>query len=164
MLYEVITHGTLLFNSDLALLNNALKTNPTTFIDRAVKSVRSEVTNISQHLTTPITTEAFCQHIYQYVCSNNSDLSSYILSKEDQTNINQLVTDKYDTWVWNYGYSPSYELKKRLLTSEKIRFISHLNVEKGIITKTDITSSNNNYKTSNSLLSQMLIGQSYNFV
>ncbi len=56
---RVLHHGTLLFNSNLALLNEAIKANPDRYIDKAVNSVRSVVTNIVDYLNPAITVESF---------------------------------------------------------------------------------------------------------
>ena len=47
---RVLHHGTLLFSAVMTDLSAALKVNPLKFQDKAVKSVRSRVTNISEHL------------------------------------------------------------------------------------------------------------------
>ncbi|MCK5693684.1 MAG: lipoate--protein ligase family protein, partial [Bacteroidales bacterium] len=46
---RVLHHGTLLFSSEMGKLSAALKSDKERFTDRAVKSVRSRVTNISDH-------------------------------------------------------------------------------------------------------------------
>ena len=51
---RVMHHGTLLFNSQLGTLTQALKNDPLKFKDKAVKSVRSKVTNIQDHLKAKI--------------------------------------------------------------------------------------------------------------
>ncbi|PKP15313.1 MAG: lipoate--protein ligase, partial [Bacteroidetes bacterium HGW-Bacteroidetes-22] len=47
---RTLHHGTLLFSAVITDLSAALKVNPLKFNDKAVKSVRSRVTNISEHL------------------------------------------------------------------------------------------------------------------
>ena len=56
---KILHHGTLLFSSKLPDLSQALKVNPLKYKDKAVKSVRSRVTNISEHLKESITLEEF---------------------------------------------------------------------------------------------------------
>jgi len=46
---RILHHGTLLFSSVLTDLSEALKVDPLKFRDKAVKSIRSRVTNISKH-------------------------------------------------------------------------------------------------------------------
>ena len=47
---RTLEHGTLLFSAVMEDLSGALKVNPLKFEDKAVKSTRSRVTNISEHL------------------------------------------------------------------------------------------------------------------
>ncbi len=56
---KVLQHGTLLFSSKLPDLSDALKATPLKFQDKAIKSIRSRVTNISEHLSQPISLQDF---------------------------------------------------------------------------------------------------------
>jgi lipoate-protein ligase A len=47
---KVMHHGTLLFSSQIGDLSNALKVKPIKFEGKGIKSVKSRVTNISEHL------------------------------------------------------------------------------------------------------------------
>ena len=60
---RVLEHGTLLFSSQMSDLANALKVDPDKFIDKAVKSVRCPVTNISDHLPHPISVLEFKNYL-----------------------------------------------------------------------------------------------------
>ena len=65
---RVLEHGTLLFSSQISDLANALKADPDKFIDKAVKSVRSRVTNISDHLPHPMTVLEFKDYLMDSDC------------------------------------------------------------------------------------------------
>ena len=52
---RILHHGTLLFNSNLYMLKNSLNVEPGVYKDKAVKSKRSSVTNILEHLDIKIT-------------------------------------------------------------------------------------------------------------
>jgi len=155
---RVMHHGTLLFDSKLDILNHALKTNPRAFKDKAVKSVRSEVTNISSYLKGQMNFKAFSAHVYTYLLNHYSSAVSYQLNSVDLHKIQLLIKEKYSTWEWNYGYSPSYEVKKRIRTESNIRIESQFHVEKGIISKISLKSQNNYYEEYLSLLMDSLIG------
>ena len=47
---RILHHGTLLYNTELHLLRNALKLNPDKFKSKAINSIRSPVDNIINHL------------------------------------------------------------------------------------------------------------------
>jgi lipoate-protein ligase A len=129
---KVLHHGTLLFSSQLNQLNEVLKTDWDKFTDKAVRSNRSEVTNISGHLKIKLSLDAFTQLLASEVKEKHPEIVNYELSVADVESIQQLVTNKYSTWEWNFSYSPTYgfsrtmELTKGLL---KVKF----NVEKGMI-------------------------------
>ena len=56
---RALHHGTLLYSTDLSLLEGALKVREGSYQDRAVRSVRSEVCNLVDHLEEPMEIEAF---------------------------------------------------------------------------------------------------------
>ena len=56
---RVLHHGTLLFSSSLENLEEAIRTRPDQYSDKAVKSVRAEVANICESLDKKITIEEF---------------------------------------------------------------------------------------------------------
>lgn len=114
---KILQHGTLLFSSKLPDLSQALKINPLKYKDKAVKSVRSRVTNISEHLSTPISLEAFEDHIINHVRSLYEDSIIYDLTETDINAINKLVDEKYKTWNWNFGSSPKYNFQKGIKTT-----------------------------------------------
>ena len=129
---RVLHHGTLLFSSMMSDLSNALKVSPLKYKDKAVKSVRSRVTNISEHLKQKLDVLQFRDLIMDHIMEIYPDCELYEYSPEDLRQINTLVKEKYSLWEWNYGYSPSYDLEKMIRTGGGfIEF--HLNVEHGII-------------------------------
>jgi lipoate-protein ligase A len=113
---KILQHGTLLFSSKLPDLSAALKVNPLKFQDKAVKSVRSRVTNISEHLPQAISLEEFEERILSHVRNMYADSISYELTKEDIAAIEKLVEEKYGTWDWNFGISPQYNFQKGIKT------------------------------------------------
>ncbi|HRY99236.1 MAG TPA: lipoate--protein ligase [Bacteroidales bacterium] len=129
---RVLHHGTLLFASEIADLTAALKVNPAKFHDKAVKSVRSRVTNISEHLREPMDISAFTQRIMAHVTSGRADSQAYTFSPDDEEAIRQLVRSRYSTWEWNFGYSPRYDFIRSFSTSGGHVEV-HFDVKDGII-------------------------------
>ncbi|MDP2174822.1 MAG: lipoate--protein ligase [Bacteroidota bacterium] len=134
---RTLHHGTLLFASKIADLSAALKVNPLKFEDKAVKSVRSRVTNISSHLKYEISVDEFYKMVISYMANKYEDVKFYEYSTLDMFEINKLADEKYKTWEWNFGYSPKYTFKK---TSKTLGgFVEvFLYVEKGIIEEVKI--------------------------
>jgi lipoate---protein ligase len=132
---KVLSHGTLLFSSHMPDLSAALSADPLKFQDKAVKSVRSRVTNISDHLKEPIDVLQFADRIQDHIVTKYPDARFYDLTDEDYRTINELVKSKYETWDWNFGYSPNYNFKKVLRTEKSGTIEFDLDVHDGIIRK-----------------------------
>jgi len=134
---KMIQHGTILINSEMSVLADALKVNPLKFIDKAVKSNRARVTNLIDYLPQETTTESFKQLFIDEIKQTNEEFEVYNFDQDDLRAINQLVIDKYQTWDWNFGSSPDYNFKKaNKVTAGFIEV--HLDVHKGHITAAKI--------------------------
>ena len=130
---RVLHHGTLLFSSKMTDLSQALNADPLKFKDKAVKSVRSRVTNISEHLKEDMDVMKFADLIHEHIISMYPDARAYDLGDEDHQKINEMVRAKYNTWEWNFGYSPNYNFKKILRTERSGTIEFDLDVKNGII-------------------------------
>lgn len=96
-------HGTLLFRASMEKLSGALKPRPEKFTGKAVHSVRSRVTNISEHLASVLTTEEFMARLAG-ILSDGS-----ITFEPDETmmrGVEELYEQKYSRKEWNFGHSP----------------------------------------------------------
>ena len=129
---RVLHHGTLLFSSEMNNLSQALKIKPGKFEDRAVKSVRSEVTNIRDHLTEILEVDTFQQLLFQSIMQSMKGALPYQYSKNDLDEIRKLKESKFSSWDWNFGYSPPYHFSKTLRFGNG-EMVLHMNVERGII-------------------------------
>ncbi len=130
---RVLHHGTLLFSSHMPNLAQALNADPLKFQDKAVKSVRSRVTNISEHLETPMDVMQFASMIESHILSTYPDARLMELSSTDHDKIHKLVRDKYNTWEWNFGYSPNYNFRKIVRTEKSGTIEFDLDVHNGTI-------------------------------
>lgn len=135
---RVLHHGTLLFSSEMNALSESLKAEAGVFTDRAVRSVRSEVTNIRNHLQEDMDISEFQKRIYNHILTTMKGSHRHDYSQKDLQDINDLRNSKFSTWEWNYGYSPNYEYRKSIQFAGGVVAV-HMNVEKGIIREVDIT-------------------------
>lgn len=131
---RVLHHGTILFDTKLEKLEKSIAPGEYTIHDKAVKSIRATVTNLSPLLPSSITLDIFKNNLAAFFRQYYNIENEVNLSKDDISEINSLVTGKYSEWDWNYGYSPTFEFKKTVDNSE-----ATLVVEKGIITGINIT-------------------------
>ncbi|MDR4989370.1 MAG: lipoate--protein ligase [Bacteroidales bacterium] len=129
---RVLRHGTLLFSSVMNDLHLALKVNPLKYQDKAVKSVRSRVTNISEHLPGAMDVEGFRKAIMDHVMDKFEGSEPYVFTPDDIRNIEELVRVKYGTWEWNFGHSPKYNLQKAFKSDGGFVEV-HLQVNRGSI-------------------------------
>lgn len=129
---RVLHHGTLLFQSDLNRLNEAIRVDLSKYHDNAVKSNRSAVANIVDFLSLPMDVSYFEEILVGFILSYFQGAEEYNLTQEDIKTIEALVETKYSTWDWNFGYSPVYEVVKILETSAGDLTVK-LNVVKGVV-------------------------------
>ncbi len=135
---KVIHHGTLLFDSSEDALLKALEADTIKYSDKAVKSVKSPVTNILQHITQKMNIHEFItalkKALKKYFCVD----SEYSFTDPDKAEIEKLSKNKYQTWEWNFGYSPAYSFQNKVIVNNQATEI-RLEIKKGIIEKADIS-------------------------
>ena len=131
---RVLQHGTLLFSSSMANLSNALASRPEKFTGKSVQSNRSRVTNIEEHLKTPMTIQEFIDFLHNEIAGKeNSGYNLYSYSKEDIEAIGKLYSERYSRDSWNYGNSPKYQYSKvKKFPAGLVEL--YFEVDKGIIT------------------------------
>jgi len=130
---RILHHGTLLFSSDMTDLSGALRVDPEKYRDKAVKSVRSRVTNISSHLNAPMEVTEFIRALMDFVSSGASPDDMALTDAETGT-IENMAEKRYRTWDWNFGSSPAYNFEKRTRTQGGLLDVN-LFVKKGRILK-----------------------------
>lgn len=129
---RVMHHGTLLFSSDIVNLSDALISKPIKFSDKAVKSVSSRITNISEHLKESFSVTDFKNKIFEYIGREEKDKVITTLDNEEIEEVKNLVKTKYETWQWNFGQSPKYNFyNEKKLSAGTIEL--SIDVEKGIM-------------------------------
>lgn len=134
---KMIQHGTILLNSEMEVLSHALKVNPLKFVDKATKSNRSRVTNLIHYLPPTTTTEQLKNLLTQEIIKANPDATRYEFSPEDLSEIEKLMKEKYESWEWNFGFSPKYNFTKAIKIPAGFIEV-HLDVVHGIIEKAKI--------------------------
>ncbi|MDZ7774506.1 MAG: hypothetical protein U5L09_02270 [Bacteroidales bacterium] len=96
-------------------LSSALKVNQTKFKDKAVKSVRSRVTNIQEHLPQnhkDLTVMDFKSRVMDHIVNNYPETELYQLTAEDDKAIRELMKKKYMTCGLEFWLLPKIQLLK----------------------------------------------------
>lgn len=130
---KIIQHGTILINSEMKVLSDALKINPLKYKDKAVKSNRARVCNLIEYLPESCGVAEFKALLIQHIMDENGK-DSYVheLTEDEIDGIQELANKKYNTWDWNFGSSPKYSFNKAIKV--KAGFIElHMDVRKGMI-------------------------------
>ena len=109
---RTIHHGTLLFNANQEQLHECLN-QPLKISGRGVDSVRSNITNLKEHLSKPMSDEEFFS---QFIVHLSDILDAYIdypTDKEMETAIH-LRDTKYTLDSWNLDYSPPFTAEMKI--------------------------------------------------
>lgn len=122
-------HGTLLFDSNLSALSDALNVDPAKIKAKGVRSVRSHVTTIHSHLSHSISLADFKSLLLKHLFP--SGVEQYSLTAEDIAAIEELRVRRYDTWNWNYGSSPACSLIRKQRFEGCGTIEAHIQLEQG---------------------------------
>jgi lipoate-protein ligase A len=129
---RLLHHGTILFDSDLSVLGNVLKPKKN-YASKAVKSVKSRVTNLKAYLPSAITIQTFKQLLAESIFKyHNRPYRECVLTENDINEVNKLAAAKYSTWEWNFGSSPAFNYQKEL-TFAGGNLTLNLNINQGLI-------------------------------
>lgn len=129
---RVLHHGTLLFNTDLAVLQQAIQIEPGKYIDKAVQSNRTEVVNISEFLNSGLSINTFKEDLNSFIKDYYADTIDYQFTKEEIKKILDLRNKKYSTWKWIFGYSPAFKIQ-RTIYADNQKIDLYLKVTNGVI-------------------------------
>jgi lipoate---protein ligase len=110
---RLLHHGTILFNSDLTVVQDALNVKPDKIESKGVKSVRSRVANIYPYLKKEISLEDFKAAMLKLLMQDKNYMEKeYTLTEKDLSVIRELMEKRYSLWQWNYGQSPEFNIEK----------------------------------------------------
>ncbi|MCM4168128.1 Lipoate-protein ligase LplJ [Arenibacter antarcticus] len=109
---RMVSHGTLLLDTDLEEVVKALNVKMEKIVSKGHKSVRSRVANISEYLTQPLEIEEFRRLLLEGLYEESEPFERYHLSLKEWQEVHRLKEEKYDTWDWNYGRSPKFNIQR----------------------------------------------------
>ena len=109
---RVMHHGTIMFDSDLTTVTQALQVDREKIQSKGIKSVASRVTNLRPYMPAGTTLDQFRQRLLAYL-NAAEPLHSLTLTAADEQQIDAIRAARYATWEWNYGRSPAYTDRRR---------------------------------------------------
>ncbi|VAW18246.1 Lipoate-protein ligase A [hydrothermal vent metagenome] len=128
---RVLHHGTLLFNSDLKNLGEAIRAGEGKYISKAIRSNRSDVVNISDFTEADLDIRGFIRHLFEFQLNEGNNIH-YSFGNKEKAVIEELAARKFSAWEWCFGYSPKYLFRNIFREAGKELQIE-IQVEKGII-------------------------------
>ncbi|GKT03639.1 lipoate--protein ligase [Furfurilactobacillus entadae] len=117
---KTFSHGTLMLDVDLDVVTHALNVPEDKIASKGIKSVRSRVTNLRPYLApdyqdidVPTFRDLLLKELFDV--NDLADIKSheYVVTPEDQKEIDKLYEQYYNNWDWVYGNSPAFTVKKR---------------------------------------------------
>ena len=108
---RVLHHGTLLFDSDPAMVAGALHVDPEKFRSKSAKSVRSRIGNIRPQLAEDMDLQSFWAYLKGALAEGG--FAAGELTEAELAEVRRLKESKYDTWEWNFGRSPRFDFTNK---------------------------------------------------
>ena len=108
---RILHHGTLLFQSDLAVLDKITTHHKNDcFQSKGTVSAICSVTNIADHLAVPMTLEEFRTRLLDRMVPPGSPRLT--LTPEQEAEVCRLRDEKYRSWAWTWGKTPAFTYEK----------------------------------------------------
>lgn len=130
---RVMHHGTLLYDVDLAAMDQALRPPADKLESKGVASVRSRVTNIRPYVAESLDTAGFLARLRDDFFRRYPGLERRELTEEETAEAERLRETVYGTWAWNYGASPPCQVVRQRRVEGCGRVELHLDVRAGRI-------------------------------
>jgi lipoate-protein ligase A len=109
---RMLSHGTLLLDSDLDEVTNALNVKMSKIESKGHKSVRSRVANINEFLDDPLSIEEFRELLLKGLYHDRDEFETYHLTEAEWGKVHELRDKRYGNWSWNYGKSPKFNIQR----------------------------------------------------
>ena len=134
---RIMHHGAILYASDLTTVSKALIVSKDKIASKGVTSVRSRVTNVVDYMEEKVPLEVFKKALLDEMAKREK-IEKHELTSEEIEKIKKIQKERYDTWEWNYGKSPKYDIVKERYVAGCGKFQFHINVQDGAITAFDV--------------------------
>ncbi|RJQ85910.1 MAG: lipoate--protein ligase [Desulfobacteraceae bacterium] len=109
---RLLHHGTLLVHSNLDHLQSALTVSKDKIQAKGIRSVRSRVTNISDHLGEQIPVDQLKNLLLAAIAEEEKDMTEYRLTAGDLTAVHRLMHERYLRRDWNFGSYSRFNVRR----------------------------------------------------
>lgn len=129
---RVMHHGTILFDSDMSVLGQALIPDPAKASAKGVKSVRSRVTNVRPCLSKDMAIEEFRDALANSLMTEGFE--RYDLTDADLAEIEKIRNSRYALREWNYGFCEAGDLVRKQRIEGCGTVEAHIRLKNDLIT------------------------------
>ncbi|MFK7801539.1 MAG: lipoate--protein ligase [Anaerolineae bacterium] len=128
---RMVSHGTILFDTNLKHMMQALNPSQAKIESAAVQSVRNFVTSVKEYLPPEFTIENLRSELIKGIFGTDTP-EEVKFSASDWVEIESIRAHRFDKWDWNYGRAPKFNIQKTGdFPAGKLDV--RINVNKGII-------------------------------
>lgn len=110
---RLCTHGSLLYDADLEALVETLSVDEEKIRSKAIKSVRSRVTNIKEFTGLKLSTAEFLALLKKGLFKSQ-DAEEYTLSGHELDAIKKIHAEKYGSTLWTFEKSPPFSFSSSM--------------------------------------------------
>ena len=104
---RLCTHGSLLYDTDLEMLARVLRADEEKIHSKALRSIRSRVTNIIDYMELPCSLAEFLELFKKHLLSD-TEVVSYVPTDHDLAEINDIYRKQYGDPDWTFKRSPKF--------------------------------------------------------
>jgi len=128
---RMVSHGTILFDTSIKNMIQALNPRQAVIESAAVQSVRNFVTNVKEYVGGDFKIERLRNELIEEIFGTGTP-AELELTSADWEQIGQIRADRFGNWGWNYGRAPKFNIQK---TGEfpAGKLDVRINVNKGLI-------------------------------
>ncbi len=127
---SLVHHGSLLFDTDIGQMVASTTVDSYKITSKSIKSVRDRVTNIAEHLPSPMNPDEFKKCMVRHIMRGSD--SSYTITPEDDKRIREIAKEKFESWQSIFGVNPKFNIERTgRFEGGKITF--RLDVDRGVI-------------------------------
>ncbi|MDO4545470.1 MAG: lipoate protein ligase C-terminal domain-containing protein, partial [Bacillota bacterium] len=110
---RILHHGTLLVHSDLDMIDKILNVSADKIQSKGIKSVRSRVTNIEDHVEGKLSVADVKEVLLKYWVEEKAGKKRFVPMQSELKEIEHIANHKYRSDNWTYGRSPRFSFRNK---------------------------------------------------